>query len=299
MSKKSAYLLGILLTIGIGTWLYNMLCCSSCCNTATTEDQPVTAVASVPESVFALNGKNIDYQCNKNFNFTNSDFKYSTPVDGCVDEGIAKLKTALETSGQKFVITGYALSTEKNTSVYENLGVARAMDVKNYFVSKGIAADLIETKGEVKEVLTEKDNIIYGPVDYTFQDLAANAPQEDWAALKEKINANPLIIYFNTNQTEIELSEEDRKKVTDIVNYLNHVADAKLQVTGHTDNVGMRDVNIKLGQGRANFAKNYLIKNDIAADKIISNSKGPDQPIADNATEEGKAKNRRTEIKIN
>lgn len=299
MSKKSAYLLGILLTIGIGTWLYNMLCCNTCCKTAIPEATAPVAATSSPESVFALNGKNIDYQCDKNFNFSNSDFKYISPVDTCVDSGIAKLKTALETSKQKFIITGYALSTEKNTSVYENLGIARAVDVKNYFVSKGIPANLIETKGEIKEVLTEKDNILYGPVDYAFQDAVASAPTEDWAALKEKINANPLIIYFNTNQTEIQLSEEDRKKVTDIVNYLDHVADAKLEVTGHTDNVGKRDINIKLGQGRANFAKDYLIKNGIAADKIVSDSKGPDQPIADNTTDEGKAKNRRTEIKIN
>jgi OOP family OmpA-OmpF porin len=56
--------------------------------------------------------------------------------------------------------------------------------------------------------------------------------------------------------------------------------------------------NTQLGQNRADFAKEYLAKNGISADRIISSSKGPDEPIADNATTEGKAKNRRTVVTI-
>ncbi len=297
MSKKSAYLLGILLTIGVGTWLYNMLCCSSCCKT----ENPVPAVVTTttPESIFALNGKNIDYRCNKNFIFLNDGFEAIKPIDTCVDAGIAKLKTALETSGQKFVITGYALSSEKNPTVFENLGLARAENIKNYFESKGIPANLIDTKGEIKDDLTQQDKTLYGPATYSFIDLQGDAPKEDWAALKAKINANPLTLYFNTGQSQIELSPSDRQKVTDIVHYLDNVANAKLDVTGHTDNVGDRVANTKLGLDRAEFAKKYLSENGISGEKINANSKGPDSPIADNKTDEGKAKNRRTEIKIN
>jgi OmpA-OmpF porin, OOP family len=279
-------------------WLYHTLCCSSdCCKNET----PTTTVdaTTAPESVFALNGKNIDYQCNKNFNFLNDDFNAIIPVDTCVDEGIAKLKTALETSGQKFVVTGYALNSEKNTTVYENLGLARAENIKNYFESKGIPAKLIETKGEIKDDLIQKDKTLYGPATYSFLDVTTGAPKEDWAALKAKINANPLILYFNTGQSQIELSASDRQKVTDIVHYLDNVADAKLDVTGHTDNVGDRVANTKLGLDRAEFAKKYLSENGISSKKINANSKGPDAPIANNKTVEGKAKNRRTEIKIN
>ena len=56
---------------------------------------------------------------------------------------------------------------------------------------------------------------------------------------------------------------------------------------------------MRLGKERAEFAKSYLMKNGIAADKIIVSSKGQSQPIATNATEEGRVKNRRTVITLN
>ncbi len=112
-------------------------------------------------------------------------------------------------------------------------------------------------------------------------------------------NANPLILHFETGQTSIDLSAQDREKVTDIIHYLDNVDSAKLAVTGYTDNVGSAAKNVTIGQERADFAKQYLEKNGIAGAKISSASKGPENPIASNATPEGKAKNRRTEVKIN
>lgn len=84
-----------------------------------------------------------------------------------------------------------------------------------------------------------------------------------------------------------------------MVKYIDKVDGALITVTGFTDNTGSRPTNIKLGQGRADFTKQYLIQNGIDSSKIQSFSKGPDLPIADNATEEGRAKNRRVEVTIN
>ena len=84
-----------------------------------------------------------------------------------------------------------------------------------------------------------------------------------------------------------------------MVDYLTKVDQSHIVITGHTDNEGSRETNIKVGQGRADFAKNYLMDNGIPENKIISTSVGPGQPIADNTTEEGKAKNRRVVVTIN
>jgi OmpA-OmpF porin, OOP family len=298
MSKKSSYLLGILLTIGLGMLLYHHFCCGE--KDKVTTPSEATATNAPMESIFALKGKDLDYHCNGNFNFLNDSFKSIMPVDECVDLGISQLKTVLEKGGQKFNITGYCLSSEKNTSAYENLGLARANDVKNYFVSKGIPSNLITTIGEIKDDgVLQKDGTLYGPVSFMLSEVTAETKTEDWNALKEKINANPLIMYFNTGQASIDLSAEDRKKVTDMVHYLDNVAAAKLDVTGYTDNVGKVVSNVKLGQERADFAKAYLVSNGISAERINSASKGPESPIADNTTAEGRAKNRRTEVKIN
>ena len=302
MSKKTTYLLGILLTIGLGTLLYHYFCCSkNCCENgemnATTPTIAATAETTT-KSNFALKGKDIDYHCSGDFNFLSNDFKSILPINDSINLGIGNLKTLFDKGGKNLTITGYALSSEKNNSAFENLGMARANDVKNYFVSKGIPATSIDIKGEVKDDLLKDETTVYGSVRYLISEITADTPKEDFAALKAKINANPLILYFNTGQASIDLSVEDRKKVTDITHYLDNVADAKLDVVGHTDNVGDRTVNTKLGLGRADFAKNYLVSNGIDTNKIDSSSKGPDQPIADNKTAEGKAKNRRTEVKI-
>lgn len=302
MSKKSTYLLGIALTIGIGMLLFHYFCCgTSCCNIGkTTTDSTIsTSENAAAQSVFLLKGKDLDYRCNGNFNFLNGDFKSIMPVNDSVNSGIELLKTNLEKGGQKLTITGYCLSSEKNSSAFENLGLARANDVKNYFVSKGIPSHLIATKGEIKDVLSTKDSTVYGPVSYFLNEFTPETKKEDWTILREKINANPLVLYFKTGENTIDLSVEDRRKVTDIVRYLDNVETAKLAATGYTDNVGNAANNVKLGQERADFAKGYLVSNGILSAKINSTSKGQENPISDNNTEEGKAKNRRTEVKIN
>lgn len=303
MSKKSTYLLGILLTILVGTFLYWKFCCCCQCKNPTT-DLTTTQVNSTTGDYlnFNLNGNGINYQCYDNFKFTRDGFNKLLPVSDSINTGIDLLKANFEKNpNQKLTITGYYTKDEKNTSAFPDLGLARANDVKNYFVSKGIVADRFETKSEMRDTWSMQNDTILGPIGYSIQELSPStekSPNEDWSALKTKINANPLILYFNTNQSEINLTTEERQKVADIVKYLDHVNDAKVSAVGHTDNVGDRTKNIQLGQERADFAKAYLIKNGIAADKIISYSKGPDEPIADNATVDGKAKNRRTVITI-
>jgi OmpA-OmpF porin, OOP family len=131
---------------------------------------------------------------------------------------------------------------------------------------------------------------------------ASVAPAEpakpDYNALKEKINVDPLTFYFNTNQSDITLTDLEKTKIADIITYLENVTDGSVVVTGYTDNSGSREKNIQLGQGRAEFIKSFLVKNGMAENKIAAASKGPDEPVAGNDTPEGKAKNRRTIVLI-
>ncbi len=303
MSKKTLYLLGIVLAIVVGTWLYHMFCChrceeKSCCS----EKGSTMATAAGNYSAFSLRNGDFNYQCYDNFKFKNDNFSILEPVCDSINNGIALLKNQFDQNpNQKLTITGYCTQAEKNTSAFPNLGFARANAVKNYLVSKGIPSDKLDINGEVKDSWTMQGDTVLGPVSYLLENNApasTAAPADDLDALKAKINANPLILYFNTNQAEINLTAEERQKVADIVNYLDKVPAAKISCMGHTDNVGNRNKNVQLGQERAEFAKSYLVKNGISADKIVSTSKGPDEPIADNATAEGKAKNRRTVVSL-
>jgi OmpA-OmpF porin, OOP family len=304
MSKKLLYILGILGTIAIGTWLYSFMCCPTCCLENPTENSTVVASTETTPSdykQFNLSGKDLTYSCNDNFRFLSNDFKNIQPVNDSINTGIGLLKTYFDKNKDKLVITGYALNSEKNTSAFPNLALARANDLKDYFVSKGIASNRFELKGELREAWKMSGDTILGNADFRIlqgEELATEKV-EDWNALKAKINANPLTLYFNTGQAEISLTAEERQKVADLVRYLDNVEGAKLNAVGHTDNAGNRDANVKLGLNRANFAKEYLSKNGIPSSKIDASSKGPDEPIADNKTADGKAKNRRTVVTLN
>lgn len=71
-----------------------------------------------------------------------------------------------------------------------------------------------------------------------------------------------------------------------------------IEIAGHTDNTGTVEINMKLSQDRADAVRNYLIKNGIAANRVTAKGYGDTEPVADNATDEGKQKNRRTEVRI-
>jgi outer membrane protein OmpA-like peptidoglycan-associated protein len=85
---------------------------------------------------------------------------------------------------------------------------------------------------------------------------------------------------------------------------LNEVADALIKgnpdanivIEGHTDSQGQRDYNMQLSQRRADAVRDQLVARGVAADRIKTVGIGPDRPIADNRTPEGRANNRRVEI---
>ncbi len=72
----------------------------------------------------------------------------------------------------------------------------------------------------------------------------------------------------------------------------------KLKLAGHTDNVGKVDANMTLSRKRAEAVKNFLVIVGIESERIMTEYYGPNKPIADNKTPEGRAKNRRVEMNI-
>lgn len=79
---------------------------------------------------------------------------------------------------------------------------------------------------------------------------------------------------------------------------LREVKGKRVEVIGHTDNSGSRARNLALSQARAEAVKAYVVERGIRADAISVSGEGPDRPVADNASAEGRARNRRIEFKV-
>ena len=102
-------------------------------------------------------------------------------------------------------------------------------------------------------------------------------------------------VLFDTDKVNIK--NEYVQELDDVVTVMNNNPGLKFEIQGHTDNVGSAAYNEKLSEKRAWAVKNYLLKRGISKDRLTSKGFGFNNPAATNNTVEGRALNRRVEIK--
>jgi OOP family OmpA-OmpF porin len=103
-------------------------------------------------------------------------------------------------------------------------------------------------------------------------------------------------VLFDFDKTAV---KPDGTKILDrLIVFLKENADKRVDLEGHTDSVGTDQYNQSLSEKRAVSVKDYLTKRGVAASRIATKGFGESKPIADNKTAEGRAKNRRVEIKV-
>jgi len=94
------------------------------------------------------------------------------------------------------------------------------------------------------------------------------------------------------------LKPEAKAKLDDLVSKTSAVNLEVIIAVGHTDSTGNQALNQKLSVNRADSVKNYLVSKGIEKNRIYTEGKGASQPVADNKTTEGRAKNRRVEVEV-
>src|SRR5260370_35948904 len=104
-------------------------------------------------------------------------------------------------------------------------------------------------------------------------------------------------VYFPTGSATL---DENAKAVleTQVVDLAATFGSAYLRVAGNTDNVGSRDANVRLSRARADAVTQFLVSKAFDRNKYAVAGHQPDKPLATNDTEEGRAKNRRTDFEV-
>ena len=102
-------------------------------------------------------------------------------------------------------------------------------------------------------------------------------------------------ILFDTGKATIQPASE--KCLNEMVKLLKNNPSWKLQIEGHTDNVGGKEGNMKLSQSRAEGVRGWLVSHGIESARLTAKGFGETKPVADNTTDDGRAKNRRVDLR--
>jgi outer membrane protein OmpA-like peptidoglycan-associated protein/tetratricopeptide (TPR) repeat protein len=215
----------------------------------------------------------------------------------------------------------YSFELREEVRPYKTLWVkGRVFDKKT---TKGLpsAVELINlsTKQLISKVQTDEDGnyLVTLPVgkDYSFNVnrkgylfysdnflLSNNSPDSSYEKniplQPLEVNATVVLknVFFDVNK--FELKPESQGELDKIVQLMKDNPALKIQISGYTDNVGKPADNLSLSNNRAKAVVNYLVSKGITSKKLLAKGFGETQPIADNNTEEGRARNRRTEMKV-
>ena len=103
-------------------------------------------------------------------------------------------------------------------------------------------------------------------------------------------------IYFDTNKDSIKKKSEG--VLQGALDVFAKYPSIRVKISGHTDIRGTHEHNMDLSRRRAASVKNWLVEHGMSSDRLVTEGFGPDEPIADNKTKSGRAKNRRIEFEI-
>ena len=114
-----------------------------------------------------------------------------------------------------------------------------------------------------------------------------------------KAKGEAITVHFDTGADQLKFKEGEQEIMDEVCMVLSERHDIRIVVIGHTDNIGDPEKNLRyFGKKRAEALKAYMVSQGVQPDQISCESKGQTEPVADNATREGRALNRRANIKF-
>ncbi|MGB8408559.1 MAG: OmpA family protein, partial [Gallionella sp.] len=201
--------------------------------------------------------------------------------------------------------------------------LARAASAKNYLVKKGVAENRISTKGEGSKDPIGDNNTYKGRIENRRVEITAIATEQmkasaassvpkpqplpvpaaisDPESWKLLLADKPVVIYI-AGAAFVSGSADSRNakignELDEIVEFAAKYPEKNFELVGYADSTGSAKANLKLSTERAESVNRYLVGKGVTASRIITSGAGSANPIGDNNTKAGRAKNRRVEIR--
>ena len=133
---------------------------------------------------------------------------------------------------------------------------------------------------------------------------AEKAEAERLAAEKARFDAlkakgQTIAVHFETAGAKMNIQPDEKAVLDDVCHLMANDPSVRIVIYGHTDNTGNAEQNLKyFGLKRAEALRDYMVSQGVSADQIRCESKGQTEPVGDNATKEGRALNRRANIRF-
>lgn len=260
-------------------------CIEQCCTSgpwtgdATTENVTDTDTTDVAPTTAAPTRYAMDSGWDDPAIFTNDGFDglKERVLDGKTDDNILQ-------------ITGFYYEGETKPDSLDNLGFARAEEIRKIFPD--IPDDRIRYRARL---IDEGDDTRNGFFEAGVFDWIEQEKQDEAPELEEL--ADRTILRFPINSTT---------RIADpaVDEYLDKLAERvkssgeKITITGHADNTGSDSLNMRLSQKRAERVRDLLVRKGVDRAQISVDHKGESQPVASNDTEAGRQENRRVEVRL-
>jgi hypothetical protein len=181
---------------------------------------------------------------------------------------------------------------------------------KDWFYEGGLGAvhdvtmKFAKNDGEVYASIMFDGSFLPPDVAFFLTIIERQELRQDIMASSEMLNTlnalGKVTLYINFDTGKWNIKDESLPVISEIEKLMKENASLKLSIEGHTDNVGDPKLNQKLSESRAKAVVDELVKRGIPAARLQWKGFGQSKPIEDNATEQGRAKNRRVDlVKIN
>ena len=217
---------------------------------------------------------------------------YTTPLPEQVQvqyySNLVKGKVKARVSGKPLQALVELYDIQKN----ERLSMVQSDSVTGEYA-------IVLTQGAEYALYSTSPGYLFKSLSFNYSETGRKDPIVVDIDLDEmKINAKAVLnnVFFETDKYD--LKEKSVTELQEVVRFLNLNPKIRVEIGGHTDNVGSASYNLQLSEKRAQSVANYLVQQGIDVTRIIQKGYGAQQPVRPNDTEDNRQANRRIEFKI-